>query len=549
MTEPQRSSWFIEWIKSALLEVQEYFRLCVAAIKGAFSRPFYAHDVMEQIDIIGLGSLTVVLLTGFFTGAVLALQSGMTLDQFGARPFVGRLISASMIKELGPGADRADAGRARRLGHRRGAGFDDRHRADRRLARARHRSDAQAGGAARARGLHHVPDPDGRGEYGGHARRVDHRRHAAARVVRRVLDVGRRRPLHPGRVDGHHQAVLSGLRDRDDWVPCRPADERRHPGRRPLDDQRRGRSVGGSTGRGLLRHAVVDLDLVLMRAKNIADFGLPIELVEAHAPVVLFDKVWLQFDEKVILRDVTFSVRSGHTKIFLGASGAGKSTILKLMLGLLKPDAGTVWVLGHRVDTMSESQLMGVRHHMGMVFQEGALFDSFTVGENVGYKLYEETDMPPDEVLRRVEEVLGFVGLAHHIDKPPSALSGGQRRRVAIARAMAARPKLLLYDEPTTGLDPMTALTVDAEIIKLRDLEQVTSVLVTHQLRDAFYVATQEAVRGADGKVDIRQAAAGEDRTGRLRDDQRRPGPFRGDCRGTAALERSVFTDIPVVEG
>ena len=244
-----------------------------------------------------------------------------------------------------------------------------------------------------------------------------------------------------------------------------------------------------------------------MRAKNIADFGLPSELVEAHAPVVLFDKVWLQFDEKVILRDVTFSVRSGHTKIFLGASGAGKSTILKLMLGLLKPDAGTVWVLGHRVDTMSESQLMGVRHHMGMVFQEGALFDSFTVGENVGYKLYEETDMPPDEVLRRVEEVLGFVGLAQHIDKPPSALSGGQRRRVAIARAMAARPKLLLYDEPTTGLDPMTALTVDAEIIKLRDLERVTSVLVTHQLRDAFYVATQEAVRGADGKVDIQQAA------------------------------------------
>ena len=244
-----------------------------------------------------------------------------------------------------------------------------------------------------------------------------------------------------------------------------------------------------------------------MRAKNIADFGLPIELVEPHAPVVLFDKVWLHFDEKVILRDVTFSVRSGHTKIFLGASGAGKSTILKLMLGLLKPDAGTVWVLGHRVDTMSEAQLMGVRHHMGMVFQEGALFDSFTVGENVGFKLYEETDMPAEDVRRRVEEVLGFVGLAHHIDKPPSALSGGQRRRVAIARAMAARPKLLLYDEPTTGLDPMTALTVDSEIIKLRDLEQVTSVLVTHQLRDAFYVATQQARRTASGTVEIGPAA------------------------------------------
>ncbi|HEX4915604.1 MAG TPA: ATP-binding cassette domain-containing protein, partial [Vicinamibacterales bacterium] len=240
-----------------------------------------------------------------------------------------------------------------------------------------------------------------------------------------------------------------------------------------------------------------------MRAKHIADFGLPIELIEPHAPVVLFDKVWLQFDEKVILRDVTFSVRAGHTKIFLGASGAGKSTILKLMLGLLKPDAGTVWVLGHRVDAMNETQLMGVRHHMGMVFQEGALFDSFSVGENVGYKLYEETDMPYDEVRRRVEEVLGFVGLGEHIDKPPSALSGGQRRRVAIARAMAARPKLLLYDEPTTGLDPMTSLTIDAEIIKLRDLEQVTSVLVTHQLRDAFYVATQEARRNGAGEVEL----------------------------------------------
>ncbi len=247
-----------------------------------------------------------------------------------------------------------------------------------------------------------------------------------------------------------------------------------------------------------------------MRAKNIADFGLPIELIERHAPVVLFDKVWLQFDEKVILRDVTFSVRAGHTKIFLGASGAGKSTILKLMLGLLKPDSGTVWVLGHRVDTMTEAQLMGVRHHMGMVFQEGALFDSFTVGENVGYKLYEETDMPADEIRRRVEEVLGFVDLLEHIDKMPSALSGGQRRRVAIARAMAARPKLLLYDEPTTGLDPMTALTVDTEIIKLRDLEQVTSVLVTHQLRDAFYVATQEARRGAGGAIEI--GPAGHDK-------------------------------------
>ena len=165
---------------------------------------------------------------------------------------------------------------------------------------------------------------------------------------------------------------------------------------------------------------------------------------------MLFDKVWLAFDEKVILRDVTFSVRSGHTKIFLGASGAGKSTILKLMLGLLRPDSGTVWVLGHRVDAMSEAQLMGVRHHMGMVFQEGALFDSLTVGENVGYKLYEETDMPLDEVRARVEEVLGFVGLrrAHRQDAvgavgrpaPPRGDRARHGRQAASCCCTTSRP-------------------------------------------------------------------------------------------------------------
>ncbi len=245
-----------------------------------------------------------------------------------------------------------------------------------------------------------------------------------------------------------------------------------------------------------------------MRHKSLAEFGLPVELAEPHAPVVLFDSVNLAFDDKVILRNVTFEVHAGHTKIFLGASGAGKSTILKLMLGLLRPDSGTVWVLGHRVDEMTETQLMGVRHHMGMVFQEGALFDSFTVGENVGYKFYEETTLPLPEVRQRVEEVLGFVGLSEHIDKKPSELSGGERRRVAIARAMAAKPTLLLYDEPTTGLDPITALTINAEIIKLRDLEAVTSVIVTHQLRDAFYVATHSASHDAAGEARIATATA-----------------------------------------
>ena len=219
-------------------------------------------------------------------------------------------------------------------------------------------------------------------------------------------------------------------------------------------------------------------------------------------PAVVFDKVSLAFDENVVLRDVSFSLSAGHTKIILGASGSGKSTILKLIVGLLTPDAGQIWVHGARVDNMSEREMMKVRDDLGMVFQEGALFDSLTVAENVGYNIYEETDIPLAEVRRRVEEVLGFVRLSEYIDSMPSELSGGQRRRVAIARAMAYKPPTLLYDEATTGLDPITATTVDEEIIKLRDLENVSSIVVTHQLRDAFLVATHEAVREGE-KIEI----------------------------------------------
>jgi phospholipid/cholesterol/gamma-HCH transport system ATP-binding protein len=222
------------------------------------------------------------------------------------------------------------------------------------------------------------------------------------------------------------------------------------------------------------------------------------ELEEAlgpGSPIIVFDRVSLAFDEKVILNDVSFTLIKGHTKLILGASGAGKSTILKLILGLLRADDGRIWVNGEQINAMTEEELMTVRADLGMVFQEGALFDSLTVRENVGYKLYEETAAPLEQIDRRVQEVLGFVGLAEYIDRMPSALSGGQRRRVAIARAMAAKPQILLYDEPTTGLDPITALTIDDEIIKLRDLEGVSSILVTHQLRDAFHVATTTAVR------------------------------------------------------
>ena len=218
------------------------------------------------------------------------------------------------------------------------------------------------------------------------------------------------------------------------------------------------------------------------------------EALAFGGPIVVFDQVDLAFDEKVILRQVSFTLQTGHTKIFLGASGAGKSTILRLALGLLKPDAGRIFVNGEQIDGLSEDALMRVRADLGMVFQEGALFDSLTVRENVGYKLAEELKWPADKVDARVKEVLGFIGLTEFIDRMPSDLSGGQRRRVAIARAMAAKPRILLYDEPTTGLDPITSLTVDEEIIKLRD---------------AFFVAEHAATRaGAEVKFD--RAAEGK---------------------------------------
>jgi phospholipid/cholesterol/gamma-HCH transport system ATP-binding protein len=217
-------------------------------------------------------------------------------------------------------------------------------------------------------------------------------------------------------------------------------------------------------------------------------------LTSTGTPVVTLEHVSLAFDDDVVLHDVSFSVAAGDMAILIGASGAGKSVILKLILGLLKPDAGIIRVNGERIETLPERQLLQVRADIGMLFQDSALFDSLTVDQNVGYRLYEETNMPTDDVRRRVGEVLRFIGLEEYIDRMPSELSGGQRRRVAIARAMAARPRLLLFDEPTSGLDPITAKTVDAEIIKLRDLHEVTSILVTHQLQDAFYVATHHAV-------------------------------------------------------
>jgi phospholipid/cholesterol/gamma-HCH transport system ATP-binding protein len=217
-------------------------------------------------------------------------------------------------------------------------------------------------------------------------------------------------------------------------------------------------------------------------------------LSDVGAPVIVFDQVQLAFDEKVVLKNISFTLIKGHTKIILGSSGSGKSTILKIVTGLLHADAGVVWVNGERVDQLDEHEMMAVRADLGMIFQEGALFDSLTVGQNVGYRLMED-GLPDEEVEDRVREMLGFVELDQFYDRMPSELSGGQRRRVAVARALASRPRIILYDEPTTGLDPITATTITDLIVKVRDLDGVTSILVTHQLRDAFNVARTFVMR------------------------------------------------------
>jgi phospholipid/cholesterol/gamma-HCH transport system ATP-binding protein len=231
-------------------------------------------------------------------------------------------------------------------------------------------------------------------------------------------------------------------------------------------------------------------------------------------PSVVFDDVSFAFDDHVVLQNVSFSLPRGSLRFLLGASGSGKSILLKLILGLFRPDSGTISVNGQRIDDLPERDLLRLRSDIGMVFQENALFDSLTVNENVGFRLYEESDMPVDEVRARVAEVLGFIGLGEYMDRMPSELSGGQRRRVGLARAMVTRPGLLLFDDPTTGLDPLTSETVDQEIVKLRDLEHVTAIVATHQIRDAFYVATHVAEASPDGpkivKTDDPEATSAE---------------------------------------
>ena len=224
--------------------------------------------------------------------------------------------------------------------------------------------------------------------------------------------------------------------------------------------------------------------------------------------VVSFEDVSIRFDEKQVLQNISFTVQRGETRIILGPAGGGKSVLMKLTNGLLRPDSGTIRVFGEDITAMSERDLYGMRKRVGMVFQESALFDSLSVEENVAYRLNEER-VPEEEAHTQVVEALQFVELEQAIAKFPSELSGGMRRRVSIARAIISKPDLILYDSPTAGLDPITSTTIVDLVIKQRDVSHTTSLMITHRMQDAFLLAmsrfdakTGKVERIPDGGID-----------------------------------------------
>ncbi len=230
----------------------------------------------------------------------------------------------------------------------------------------------------------------------------------------------------------------------------------------------------------------------------------------ASSNVIVFENVSIAFEGKTVLDGISFHLEKGETKAILGVAGSGKSTILKLAMGLICPDNGHIYVLGDDVTQMREDDLFELRRKIGMVFQESALFDSLTVRENVAFRLLEEGHVSEEEIEKPVREALSFVELENTVDKFPSELSGGMRRRVAIARAIITHPEILLYDSPTGGLDPVTSTTIIELIVKQRDVYKTSSLLVTHRIQDTFMMATHYFDRKANKMLPLPKGARGE---------------------------------------
>ena len=249
-----------------------------------------------------------------------------------------------------------------------------------------------------------------------------------------------------------------------------------------------------------------------MSSPTLTDLSQP-SASDGAQKAIVFDDVAMEFEGRPVLNGISFELPCGETKILLGVAGSGKSTILKLALGLLKPDRGRIYVLGHEITAMSEEELFEVRAKVGMVFQESALFDSLTVKENVAYRLREDHDLSEQEIDKRVAEALRFVELEQTLDMLPAELSGGMRRRVAIARAIVTQPEIVLYDSPTAGLDPVTSTTIIELLLKERDVYRTSALMVTHRLPDAWVMATHCFDRSLNHMRRLEPGAVSEVRT------------------------------------
>ncbi len=477
------------YAKQQVAAVQEYSLLAWRALRNMFSAPRYWADIYTQMDSIGFGSLPIVILTGFFTGCVLALQSSTALERYGQVGETGTLVALGMVKELGPVltglmvSGRNASGMASELGSMKVTEQIDAMRA---LGTDPVRKLVTPRVVATIVMLFFLT------VFVGHLRhcRWQHREYPAA-APEGVDVLSYRIPGAGvcGRGAGPGQATLLRLHHRQRGMLLRHDDDGRDAGRGPVDDAGGGGVVGVHHFDGLHDQQIDDRHLRQVTSMAHAQIEREPLHLNAGEPLVVFDEVSIHFEEREVLKSVSFTVQPGETRIILGPAGGGKSVLMKLANGLIEPDEGTIWVFGERVDHMQEVALYPMRAHVGMVFQESALFDSLTVRDNVGYRL-EEEHVDRAEIEQRVREALRFVELEQAIDKFPSELSGGMRRRVSIARAIISRPDLILYDSPTGGLDPITSTTIIELVMKQRDVSHTTALLITHRLQDAFTLAT-----------------------------------------------------------
>src|SRR5207237_4797560 len=320
-----------------------------------------------------------------------------------------------------------------------------------------------------------------------------HLRNGPAPVLEFCLAV----PGVPGRFHWPDQAAAFWLHHSDRGLLLRTLSTRRDPGRGPGNHPGSSRVFCFHFAGRFLRDQILNGNFWLPLIADQAMSSPPTPVEErtsrtqgSQSPVIVFEDVSIAFQGKQVLDGISFRLPRGETKAIFGVAGSGKSTILKMAIGLLKPDAGRIYLLGEEVTQKPEEELFELRSKVGIVFQESALFDSLTVRENVAFRLMEKHDLSEEEIERRVREALSFVELENTIDMFPSELSGGMRRRVAIARAIITQPEILLYDSPTGGLDPITSTTIIELIMKQRDVNKSSSLLVSHRLQDGFMLAT-----------------------------------------------------------